>query len=55
MRFNLPVDLFVTDDRACNELREERNIKAKAERIFLYLCVAAVDIEDIGHRLECEE
>ena len=47
--------VLILDDRACNELRKQRNIEQKPEWILLHMNIAAVHVDHIAHRLEREE
>jgi hypothetical protein len=49
------LDVTIFDDRACDELREERDIEQHVEEIPLDFYHTAVHIDDIRKRLECEE
>ena len=43
---------LILDDRACNQLGEQRHECAESDNILLHRCVFAVDINGIAHRLE---
>ena len=45
----------IAHDRSGNQLREHRNVQQKREEIALRLDLAAINVDKIGNRLECEE
>ena len=51
----LRVDIGISDDRSRYELREERDEHQEVYEGLLRLDIAFVNIERIGHRLECIE
>ena len=48
-------ELVGTNDWACHELREERKVKAEVQNVIDSLDFAAVNVDAVAHRLECEE
>ena len=53
--FNFVRYCLIAHDRAGDQLREERHIQANVEEALLHLAVAAIDVDDIAHRLEGKE
>ena len=51
-RAKLGGHVLIPDDRPGDQLREERDKCAEADKVFLFLGVAAVNVDRIGHRLE---
>ena len=47
-----PCHIHITDDRAGNQLREQGNVSAEADGIFLGCGIAAVNIDGIAQTLE---
>ena len=51
----LCVDIRISDNRSRYELREERDEHQEVDKRLLRLDFALVDVERVGHRLECVE
>ena len=48
-------DRLIPDDRARDQLWEKRYVQADVDEVFLHPAVAAIDVDDVAHRLEGEE
>ena len=52
---NLLRDIDVADDGACNQLREHGDIEQNVQKVLLRRDTLAVDVDDVGQRLEREK
>lgn len=50
--FQLPGDIRVPDDGACNQLGEQGDVCAEVDQIFLRRDAAAIDVDGVAQALE---